>query len=132
MQGREISALLVQHDINTEAFGYCASACVKIFLGSKSRILIAGAALGFHRPWLYKEIEKRFYEAHRISKGWEDEFDYVAWIYDVAFGDVLVGIKFMRSRHLAMTFILNIYSTDSNYMWKPTREELLAAGVITG
>ena len=109
----------------------CQRMCQNISRGQISHS-DCGCRIRFSSPVVIQRNRKSFYEAHRISKGWEDEFDYVAWIYDVAFGDVLVGIKFMRSRHLAMTFILNIYSTDSNYMWKPTREELLAAGVITG
>ena len=48
--GRAISAYLVEHSINTEAFGGCASACSRIFLGGKSRKLSKGAKLGFHRP----------------------------------------------------------------------------------
>jgi len=46
---RAILAYLV-HSINTEAFGGCASACARIFLGGKSRRLATGATLGFHRP----------------------------------------------------------------------------------
>ena len=65
--GRAISAYLVEHGINTEAFGECASACARIFLGGKSRILAPGGTLGFHRPWIVKESEKRFYEANRVE-----------------------------------------------------------------
>ena len=35
--GRAISDYLIQHSINTEAFGKCDSACARIFLGGKSR-----------------------------------------------------------------------------------------------
>ena len=129
--GRAISAYLVEHGINTEAFGECASACARIFLGGKSRILAPGGTLGFHRPWIVKEREKRFYEANRIKEKWEEEFDYVPWIYDVALQDMLEGIKFMRSRDLDIEFILKIYSTSSYDMWEPSRDELLEAGVLT-
>lgn len=129
--GRAISAYLVEHGINTEAFGECASACSRIFLGGKSRILAPGGTLGFHRPWIDKETEKRFYEANRIKEKWEEEFDYVPWIYDVAMQDMLEDIKFMRSRDVDIGFILKIYATSSYYMWEPSREELLEAGVLT-
>jgi hypothetical protein len=129
--GRAISTYLVEHGINTEAFGECASACARIFLGGKSRMLSPGATLGFHRPWIDKESEKRFYEANRIKEKWEDEFDYVPWIYDVALQDMLEGIKFMRSRDVDIGFILKIYSTSSYDMWEPSRAELLEAGVLT-
>ena len=129
--GRAISAYLVEHGINTEAFGECASACARIFLGGKSRKLATGAKLGFHRPWIVKEREKRLYEANRVEEKWEDEFDYVTMIYDVAMQDMLEGIKFMRSRGVNMDFILKIYSTSSYDIWEPSREELLTAGVLT-
>jgi len=72
---KEISAYLVQHGIDTIAIGTCASACARIFLGGKSRKLATGAKLGFHRPWIVKEREKRLYEANRVEEKWEDEFD---------------------------------------------------------
>jgi len=129
--GRAISDYLIQHSINTEAFGECDSACARIFLGGKSRMLAPGATLGFHRPWIVKESEKRFYEANRIKENWEEEFDYVPWIYDVAIGDVVEGITFLRSRGVEMDFILKIYSISSYDMWEPSREELVEAGVLT-
>ena len=129
--GRVISDYLLRHSINTVAFGECYSACARIFLGGKSRMLAPGATLGFHRPWIVKESEKRFYEANRIKEKWEEEFDYVPWIYDVAIGDVVEGITFLRGRGVEMDFILKIYSTSSYDMWEPSREELLEAGVLT-
>jgi len=129
--GRAISTYLAQHGINTQAFGECASACARIFLGGKSRKLADGAKLGFHRPWIVKEREKRLYEANRVEEKWEDEFDYVTMIYDVAMQDMLEDIKFMRSRDVDMDFILKIYSTSSYDIWEPSREELLTAGVLT-
>ena len=129
--GRAISIYLAQHGINTQAFGECASACARIFLGGKSRKLADGAKLGFHRPWIVKEREKRLYEANRAEEKWEDEFDYVTMIYDVAMQNMLENIKFMRSRGVNMDFILKIYSTSSYDMWEPSREELLEAGVLT-
>ena len=129
--GRAISTYLAQHGINTQAFGECASACARIFLGGKSRKLADGAKLGFHRPWIVKEREKRLYEANRVEEKWEDEFDYVTMIYDIAMQNMLEGIKFMRSRGVDMDFILKIYSTSSYDIWEPSREELVAAGVLT-
>ena len=129
--GRAISTYLAQHGINTQAFGECASACARIFLGGKSRKLADGAKLGFHRPWIVKEREKRLYEANRVEEKWEDEFDYVTMIYDIAMQNMLESIKFMRGRGVDMDFILKIYSTSSYDIWEPSREELVASGVLT-
>ena len=60
---------LIWHNtvLTLEAFGECASACARIFLGGKSRKLADGAKLGFHRPWIVKERERRLYEANRVE-----------------------------------------------------------------
>jgi len=129
--GRAISTYLAQHGINTQAFGECASACARIFLGGKSRKLADGAKLGFHRPWIVKERERRLYEANRVEEKWEDEFDYVTMIYDIAMQNMLENIKFMRSRGVDMDFILKIYSTSSYDIWEPSRVDLVASGVLT-
>jgi len=126
-----LSDYLVQHGIDTIAIGTCASACARIFLGGKSRKLADGAKLGFHRPWIVKERERRLYEANRVEEKWEDEFDYVTMIYDIAMQNMLESIKFMRSRGVDMDFILKIYSTSSYDIWEPSREELVASGVLT-
>ena len=80
---------------------------------------------------MVKESEKRFYEANRIKENWEEEFDYVLWIYDVAIRDVVEGINYMESRGVSLEFILRTLETDSYDMWEPSREELLEAGVLT-
>ena len=50
---------------------------------------------------------------------------------NIAMQNMLENIKFMRSRGVDMDFILKIYSTSSYDMWEPSREELVASGVLT-
>ena len=129
--GTAIGANLLLHDIDTEAFGECLSACAKIFLAGRNRILAPNSTLGFHRNWIDKEFEKKFYEANRVEEEWADEFDYVTWVYEDAIADTVKAIRFMRSRGVEMDFILKAFSTSSSDMWEPTREELHEAGVLT-
>ncbi|MDC1271557.1 hypothetical protein N8Z94_02990 [Planktomarina temperata] len=68
---------------------------------------------------------------NRVEEKWEDEFDYVTMIYDVAMQNMLEGIKFMRSRGVDISFILKIYATSSYDIWEPSSDELLEAGVLT-
>ena len=96
----------------------------------KTCIRAQAATLGFHRPWINKETKKHFFNANQAKKNWNEEFDYVPWIYDVAIEDVVEGITFLRSRGVDMDFILTIYSTSSYDMWEPSRKELLSAGVL--
>ena len=129
--GTKIGAKLLTYAIDTEAFGECLSACAKIFLAGRNRILAPNSTLGFHRTWIDKEFEKKFYEANRVEEEWADEFDYVTWVYEDAIKDVVEEIRFMRRRGVDMDFILKAFSTNSSDMWKPTREELHKAGVLT-
>ena len=128
---REIADKLIRFEINTIAFGECNSACSTIFLAGKNRTLEPDATLGFHRQWIDKPREKKYYEAMREKKGWKDEFDYLGWVYDVLVDNLVKDIRFMESRGVSLDFISETLETDSYDMWRPTREKLLAGGVIT-
>ena len=128
---REISNKVLEFQLDTVASGLCASACARIFLAGKNRTLEANATLGFHRPWIDAESEKKYYERMRVQKGWEDEFEYLVWLYDSLVKNIATDIRYMQSRGVPLEFILKRLETDSYDMWEPSRDELLANGVIT-
>ena len=128
---REIADKLIRFEVDTVAFGECNSACSTIFLAGKNRTLEPDATLGFHRQWIDKPQERKYYNAMRETKGWKDEFDYLGWVYDVLVDNLVNDIRFMESRGVSLDFISETLETDSYNMWRPTREELLAGGVIT-
>jgi hypothetical protein len=128
---REIANKLIRFEVDTVAFGECNSACSTIFLAGKNRTLEPDATLGFHRQWIDKPQERKYYNAMRETKGWKDEFDYLGWVYDVLVDNLIKDIRFMESRGVSLDFISETLETDSYNMWTPTREELLAGGVIT-
>lgn len=128
---REISDKVLEFQLNTVAFGVCASACARIFLAGKDRTLEANTTLGFHRPWVDAESEKTYYERMRATKGWKDEFEYLAWTYDTLVKNIAIDFRYMQSRGVTTEFILKRLETESYNMWVPSREELLANGVIT-
>ena len=117
--------------LNTTAFGDCISACANIFLAGQSRALLPGARLGFHRPYIIKEEELAYFEAHRERMGWREEFDYVPWIYDIGLTDMVEAFSYMSSRGVSVDFITRAYSTNSFNVWFPTHIELEKNGVIT-
>lgn len=127
----KISETILEFNFNTCAFGECLSACTWIFLAGSSRTLSQGASLGFHRPYVIGEEERAYYISHRQSRSWENEFDYVEFIYDVGLIDMLEIVDFMTSRGVSFEFIRQAYSVDSFQMWQPTREILMKNGVIT-
>ena len=128
---REMASKIIEFDLNTVAYGECESACTTIFLAGNRRSLETSAKLGFHRQWVDKEQEKLYYNAMKEAKGWKNEFDYVAWIYDVLADNIIKDIEFMESRGVSIDFILKALSKASSDMWEPSREDLLEAGVLT-
>jgi hypothetical protein len=129
--GVEIANTIMHFGFDTRAFGECLSACTRIFLAGRQRTLADEAVLGFHRPYVIGEEERRYFLAHRDSRGWSDEFDYVEFIYDVAYTDAVESMRFMMSRGVSADFILEAYSYDSYEMWIPDREALYKNGLLT-
>ena len=127
---REMASKIIEFDLNTVAYGECESACTTIFLAGNKRSLETSAKLGFHRQWVDKEQEKLYYNAMKETKGWKNEFDYIAWIYDVLADNIVKDIEFMESRGVSIEFIIKALSIDSVDIWEPTREELWTAGVL--
>jgi hypothetical protein len=127
----DIADTIMHFGFDTRAFGECLSACTTIFLAGRERTLADGAALGFHRPYITGEDERRYYLAHREKRGWDDEFDYVEFIYDVAYTEAQKDIQFMMSRGVSVEFIFEALSYDSYEMWTPDRDILLKNGILT-
>lgn len=127
----EIAKTILEFDLDTQAFGDCMSACSRIFLAGRARTLANGARLGFHRPYIIGTEEREYFLSHRENRGWDTEFDYVEWIYDVAWGDTLQTIEFMTSRGVSLAFILEAFAYNSYDMWFPENEILLKSGVLT-
>ena len=114
---REMASKIIEFDLNTVAYGECESACTTIFLAGNKRSLETSAKLGFHRQWVDKEQEKLYYNAMKQTKGWKNEFDYIAWIYDVLVDNIIKDITFMKSRGVSMDFIIKALSIDSVDIW---------------
>lgn len=126
----EISETILEFGLSTRAFGDCMSACSRIFLAGQMRTLAEGARLGFHRPYIIGEEEREYFLAHRENRGWETEFDYVEWIYDIGWRDTLETIEFMTSRGVSLDFALEAFTHDSYEMWFPNFDELKKGGVL--
>ena len=127
---REMASKIIEFNLNTVAYSDCESACTNIFLAGNKRSLETSAKLGFHRQWVDKEQEKLYYNAMKETKGWKNEFDYVAWVYHSLADNIIKDIEFMESRGVSMDFILKALSKASSDMWEPSREDLLEAGVL--
>lgn len=127
----EIIDTILEFGLNTRAAGECLSACAHIFLAGTIRTLEPEASLGFHRPYITGSEERAYYLAHREARDWQDEFDYVEFIYDVGLSDMLQMVNFMTERGVSLSFIQEAYSYDSYSMWEPSPTVLFKSGVIT-
>lgn len=129
--GRDIASIIMHLGLDTRVEADCMSACARMFLAGANRTLVSDARLGFHRPYVVGEDERRYYEAMRDMEGWDNPFDYVEWIYDVGLTDMLNTVAFMTSRGVSVDFIIEAFSHDSYDMWFPDRETLMKHGVVT-
>ncbi len=93
--------------MKVEAHGLCASACVLVFMAGEQRLLAEDAQLAFHR-WHDKGMSQLFGQPD------PEERD-KAWLLE---------------RGLDAAFVAQIFDTPHDTLWKPTRAELLAAGVL--
>ena len=127
----EIIDTILEFGLNTRVVGECLSACAHIFLAGTTRSLEPEASLGFHRPYIIGSEERAYYMANREARGWQDEFDYVEFIYDVGLSDMLQMVNFMNERGVSLSFIQEAYSYDSYSMWEPDPTVLFKSGVLT-
>ena len=128
---RKIAEVLITHNIDTVAYGKCYSACTLIFLGGQSRTLEADAELGFHRQWVNPTMHKKNFDALQDVMEWKNEFEYLTYIYNKLNSKLVGDIQYMDDRGVAFNFIMRTISTEVFDMWTPSREVLLAAGVLT-
>ena len=78
---REIANKVINHNLDTVAYGDCMSACTMIFLAGKKRTLAENSRLGFHKQLVVKRDHKPIYEAYKDAKGWEDDTSKITTIY---------------------------------------------------
>ena len=106
--GREMEGLAIAHAIEdrnlvTRAVGDCDSACTLAFLAGRERILARRRPLGFHA------VSSPVY-VWNLNENYDG---------------------YLASRGVPPEFIARAAATPSDDMWYPTRDELLAAHVIT-
>ena len=128
----EMAKDLASHNIDTIASGECFSACTLVFLGGKSRTLGNDAKLGFHRQWVSDKEHKENYTLYKDDLEWNDEFEYLMFMYNKLNSDLVAQLSFMSDQGVSFDFIIRTLETEVLDMWFPTQEELLASGYITG
>lgn len=106
-EAEALARLVGARQMNTYVEAQCASACTYVFLAGKDRAATPNAKIGFHRPSL-------------------------AGINPVAQGEATRRmLASYRAAGLPEAFLARIAETPSHSAWYPTRDELLAAHVLT-
>jgi hypothetical protein len=114
-ESKKLTTLISKHQLNTEAFGFCASACTDVFIAGKFRAINQNTVLGFHKggvpgieknDWLkdqrQSDIEKHFFPFAR-KQGIKEEF--------------------------IQAFTEKVLNSQGDPMWYPTVDEMLAMGL---
>ncbi|HKU99782.1 MAG TPA: hypothetical protein VJR58_31090 [Vineibacter sp.] len=101
-----IYGIIRTRNLTTIASDACYSACTLAYLGGRRRLLVDGASLGFHGP---------------IFPGLPQT-------------DVVASMRSMRAfliqAGVAESFAERAVNTPPDDLWRPSNEELLAAGVV--
>jgi hypothetical protein len=105
-EAAEIAALARTRRLNTYVDTVCESACTFVFLAGADRAATPNARVGFHRP----------------------SFAGVNPVAQVRATERM--LETYRDAGIPRAFLERVRDTDSKSMWYPSREELIAAGVI--
>jgi hypothetical protein len=111
VEGELVGRLIRERGLDTNVTGVCYSACTHVLLGGVRRTLARGGRIGFHRGYTLKpDVRQR-----------DEEAPYAA----------IIARSFYEQAKLPSAFIDKVLATPSEAMWKPSRQELIDANVLT-
>ena len=70
------------------------------------------------------------HDEYKKSKGWAKEYEFAEWLYGNTQKTILRDLKYLIERGVEPGFAIKTLRADSDDMWYPRREEMVAAGVI--
>ena len=117
--------------LDTRVTEYCESACPFVFIAGVNRTMAEGARLGFHLSYREPEELRAYYVAHKAEEDWTNAFEFASYMFEEGQRHANDIIPLMYAAGLSAEFIHKANSSGSYEMWHPSREELLAGGVIT-
>lgn len=114
----------------TEIADECTDACLYMFASGRPRVLGDGARIGLRRRVIDAAHLRKVYEEDAQRYGWADEFGQAALMYDRGQSDMRWALLHLVQQGVSLDFGLKIFAIPREDMWWPTREELVAGGVI--
>lgn len=109
---RGLARLIAENGIATHVSGACFSACTIAFIAGPERTMGQNASLGFHQ---YSMANASDTGAQFIDPKAEEARD----------------IAYFRARGVAEDFLKQAFSIEPGDIWKPDRDRLLQAGILT-
>ena len=128
---RQMADIIIDFGLDTVVNGVCSSSCVRILLAGESRSMRRGGRVGFHQFWWSPSSMQSYYENDGEDEGWDDPFQFAAWVYSDAQFEIHEHLLFMTKRGVDADFAIETLKTRPHDMWFPYRIRQLAAGVLT-
>lgn len=107
---RAMALMVEKHQLDTHVDHVCYSACTLVFLAGKRRTVNPGGELGFHQ---YDLQEKHQQQGIDITE------------------ELNKDRRYFIERGVSATFVDSVFQADPLNLWKPDRQTLTDAGVIT-
>ena len=127
----DMSALIIDANLDTHVEFECSSACMTMFLGGRNRTLALGGKLGFHKSYWESDSIKDYYESEKDNKGWGNPFEFASWLYEDTQVEMFLEFEYLLERGVGPRFAIETLKAGADGMWYPRRKELIEAGVLT-
>ncbi len=111
VEAERIAEAIRARKLDTHVKGICYSACTHVLLGGTRRTVDRRGKIGFHQAYTLADDEETPDESAPFAG--------------------IIARAFYEKAKLPPAFIARIFATPSARMWKPSRKELLDAGVLT-
>lgn len=126
----DVARVVADFGLDTEVRGECSEGCLYVFVAGKTRTLAKGGFLHLRRIVMPVADLRVQFDREKEIYGWDDEFDQAAFMYDRAQNDMRDAMGFLLDHGVHVDFALKVFDTPRQDFWTPTREELVAGGVV--
>lgn len=111
-EGRGLSKLFIELQLDTYVYDECSSACATAFIGGKTRYLSTTGKLGFHQYKIDTSAHRLFVPFNNLQAEQERDLD------------------LFKSRQITSSFLDKMFDQPANKIWFPDHKTLLNARII--
>ena len=129
-QALDVARVVDDFGLDTEVHGSCTEGCLYILAAGKTRTLAKGGLLHLRRIVVSADAISKQFDHLQASYGWKNEFAQAVFMYDRAQNDMRDALGFLLDHGVSLDFALQVFDMPRQDFWTPTREELVAGGVV--